>query len=130
MITTTSSRRVQQVAYLVQRLSADEIRQLIRLVPQLRDKPREIPEQGVESDELVTWVREQRSQYAPEALPMRDEDLFLGGMTAGEYFALPDEERERIWDELYAAAIESAPEREVKQDAIVPARQKHRSGDR
>jgi hypothetical protein len=102
------------VAYLVQRLDRDEIRQLIRLVPQLRDEPLVVTEQDVESDELVLWVREQMAPYTAETLPMRDDDLFLGGMTVGEYFALPDQERERIWDELYAEAIESAPEREVK----------------
>jgi hypothetical protein len=51
-------------------------------------------------------------------------------MTVGEYFALPDQERERIWGELYVEAIESAPDREVNPNAIVPARQKHRSRDR
>ena len=55
---------------------------------------------------------------------------YLGGMTVGEYFALPDQERERIWGELYVEAIESAPDREVNPNAIVPARQKHRSRDR
>lgn len=44
---------------------------------------------------------------------MQDEDAFLGGMTVGEYFALPEAERERIWNELYAEAIASAQEREV-----------------
>jgi len=97
----------------------DEIRQLTRRVPQLRDEPRVIPEKGAESDELVLWVREQMAPYAVETHPMRDDDLFLGGMTVGEYFALPDQERERIWDELYTEAIESAPERGVKADAVV-----------
>jgi hypothetical protein len=40
-------------------------------------------------------------------------------MTMAAYFALPEVERERIWDELYAEAIESAPEREMALDAIV-----------
>jgi len=70
----------------------DEIRQLTRRVPQLRDEPRVIPEKGAESDELVLWVREQMAPYAVETHPMRDDDLFLGGMTVGEYFALPDQE--------------------------------------
>jgi hypothetical protein len=68
--------------------------------------------------------------YAAETHATRDDAPFLGGMTVGEYFALPDQERERIWGELYVEAIESAPEREVNPNAVVPARQKHRSGDR
>ncbi|MFQ5812682.1 MAG: hypothetical protein ACE5I2_05765 [Anaerolineae bacterium] len=31
--------------------------------------------------------------------PLTEGDPFLGGLTVGEYFALPDEERERIWNE-------------------------------
>ncbi len=130
MMITTPSRRVQQVAYLVQRLDRNEIRQLIRLVPQLYEEPLVVTEKDEVADELVLWVREQMAQYATESRPMRDADLFLGGMAVGEYFALPDQERERIWDELYTEAIEAAPEREVKPDAIVSARQKHRSRDR
>jgi hypothetical protein len=42
-------------------------------------------------------------------------------MTVEAYFALPEPERERIWDELYATAIEPAQEREVSPKAVVPA---------
>ena len=53
---------------------------------------------------------------------MQEDDAFLGDMTVQAYFALPEAEREHIWDELYATAIETAQEREVKPDAVVPAR--------
>ena len=114
--TIATNRHVWQVAELVQRLDRDEIRELIRLVPRLQ---REVTG---ERSGLVQWAREQMAQYADEARPMRGEDAFVGDTTVGAYFALPEAERERIWDELYATAIETAREREVKPDAVVSAR--------
>jgi hypothetical protein len=37
------------------------------------------------------------------------------------YFNLPEADRERIWNELYATAIETIKEREVNTDAVKPA---------
>jgi hypothetical protein len=111
-----SSHHVQQVAELVQRLNRDEIRELLRLVPKLQAEAI-----ASQTSKAVAWAREQLAQHADEALPMQDEDIFLADKTVAEYFALPEDERERIWADLYAAAIESAPEHEVKPDAAVSA---------
>jgi hypothetical protein len=100
-MTDTISHHVWQVAELVQRLEQDEIQELIRLVPRLQK------EVTGEQSGLVQWAREQMAQYENEAHPMRGEDAFLSDTTVEAYFALPDAERERIWDELYAAAIET-----------------------
>ena len=100
-MTDATSRHVWQVTELVRRLDRDEIRELIRLVPRLQ---REVTG---ERSGLVRWAREQMAQYADEARPMQGEDAFVGGTTVKAYFALPEAERERIWDELYAAAIET-----------------------
>lgn len=113
-----SSRHVQQVAELVRRLNRDEIRELIRLVPQLQLEQEEATRQR---EDLIQWAHEQMAQHAGQARSMRDEDAFIGEMTVEAYFALSESERERIWDELYAAAIETAQEREVGPNAIVPA---------
>jgi hypothetical protein len=104
------------VAELVRRLDQDEIRELIRLVPRLQK------EAIGEQIGLVRWAREQMAQYADEARPMQGEDAFVGDMTVKAYFALPEADRERIWDELYATAIETAREYEVKPGAVVSAR--------
>lgn len=116
--TDLSLRHVQQVAALVQRLSPEEIRELLRLVPKLQTEAMALDQ----PDELVGWVQEQLAQYTTEAHPMQAEDLFLGDQSVADYFALPEAERERLWAELYVAAIESAPEHEVKPDATVSAR--------
>ena len=115
---TTPSRHVQQVAELVRRLNRDEIRELVRLVPQLQLEQEEVAGQR---NELVQWARGQMAQHTGQARPMRDEDPFIGDMTVEAYFALPESERERIWEELYATAIETAQEREVSPNAVVPA---------
>jgi len=107
-----ASRHVRQVAELARRLSREEIQELIQLVPQLRKEAT-----GKQSD-LVHWAREQMAQYRDESHPMQGEDAFIGDTTVEAYFALPEAERERIWNELYATAIETAPECEVKPDAM------------
>ena len=100
-VTDATSLHVRQVAELVRRLDQDEIRELIRLVPRLQK------EAIGERIGLVRWTREQMAQYADEARPMQGEDAFVGDMTVKAYFALPEADRERIWDELYATAIET-----------------------
>jgi len=129
IVESASSRHVQQVAELVRRLDRDEIQQLIRLVPQLRagsetatGQPGDSAQEIRHREDLVRWVRDRMAQYTTPARPMQSEDAFLGGMTVEAYFALPEAEREGIWDELYAAAIETSQEHEVKPDAVVPAR--------
>ena len=117
--TEISSRHVQQVAELVRRLNRDEIRQLIQLVFPLLEANEKTSKRR---DSLAQWAREQMAPYANQARPMQPQDAFLHDKTVEAYFALAETERERIWDELYAVAIESAQEREVKPDAIAPAR--------
>jgi len=129
MLTTPTS-RVQKVAALVQRLDRSELRELLRLVPRLREDPESGTDNVAHAADLMGWVREELSRYAAEAQPMHDDDRFLGGMTVAAYFVLPEAERERIWDEMYAEAIEAAPEREIKPDANISARQKHRPRNR
>ena len=110
------TRHVKQVAELVRHLTPEEMRELLRLVPKLQ-----IEAFAVSSpDDDVLWAREQLAQYNAEARPMAADDLFLDDRTVAEYFALPEAEREQIWTDLYATAIESAPEREVKPDATLP----------
>ena len=114
-----SGKHVKQVAELVRRLTRDEIKQLIRLVPQLRV---EVETAADKKSELAKWAREQMARYEHEAHPPQTEDRFIGDTTVETYFELPEAERERIWDELYATAIQSVEEREVKPDATSPAR--------
>ena len=117
MTSNISTRHVQQVAELVKRLTPDEMKELLRLAPGLRAASVAASQQ----DELGHWAREQMSRYSDLARPMQADDDFLDDTMVADYFARSEAERERIWGELYAAAIVSVPEREVKADAMVPS---------
>ncbi len=101
------AQRVTQVAELVRRLNRDELRQLIRLVPELQAEQENLTGRR---EDLVKWAREQMAPYAVEARPMRPEDTFIEDTTIAGYFDLPEEERERIWTRLYTRAIEAMDE--------------------
>ena len=114
----TPNQHVLQVAKLVRLLSRDEVRQLIRLVPQLQAEREVVADKR---KDLVRWAREQMAPYELQTRPMQDEEPFLGDVSVATYFDLPEAEREHIWDQLYADAIEAVEERQVKSDAVVPA---------
>ena len=40
----------------------------------------------------------------PERRPLGDDDLFLGELTVAEFFALPEAEQARIWNQAHAEA--------------------------
>jgi hypothetical protein len=114
----TPSQHVLQVAKLVRLLGQGEIRQLIRLVPQLQAEREGVADNRAS---LVRWAREQMAPYEHQTRPMQDEDAFVGDMSVAAYCDLPEAERDRIWNDLYARAIEKMKEREVKSDAVLPA---------
>jgi len=115
---------VERVARIIREMSAEEKRYLIYLVPELREveplKPSEQPLRP--SEEFLEQLR-QEILKAKGGAPPSDEDLFIGGLTVGEYLALSDEEQERLWNELYAKASaeldEENYEHPVKPDVLV-----------
>lgn len=115
-INNVPNKHVLQVAKLVNLLNHEEIQQLIQLVPQLQVEQQTVTTQQANA---VQWAKEQMAQYQTDAEPMQNTDLFLDDMSVEEYFNLSDAERERIWDEMYTAAIETMQEREAKPDAVV-----------
>lgn len=79
---------------------------------------------GVANDEAQAVLKEAREEiiaiYGGQ-VPPADQPYF-GGITWQEYQALPDEERQAIWDRLYAdfdIEIEAVEERDVRPDALV-----------
>ncbi len=79
---------------------------------------------GVTADEAGTvlkGVREEAIALYGGHAPPADQPYF-GGVTWREYQALPDEERQALWDRLYTefdAEIESIEEHDVQPDALV-----------
>lgn len=114
--------RVQKVARIIQLFTQEELVQLVDLVPQLQNaRP-------------VKEVKESAADYFRHELLVRRggepptlDEPFIGGLTYGEYLALPEEEEAAFWDELFAGeemGIDDFQEHDVRSDARVPARQK------
>ena len=116
--------RVVQVARLIRGLSPGEREQLKVLVPDLQ----RLPETNLMIDKggLRDYIQQELAKVGGEYPPLAEADPFLGGLTVGEYFALPDEDRGRIWDEEHTMDIEDFEEHDVKSNAYVPTRQKRR----
>ena len=72
------------------------------------------------------YSQQELAKVGSEYPSLTEADPFLGEFTVGEYFALPDEDRERIWNEEHAMETKDFKEHEVKPNAHVPARQKRR----
>jgi hypothetical protein len=79
---------------------------------------------GVSVDEAQTVLREAREEaialYGGQAPPA--DQPYFGGVTWREYQALSDEERQVLWDKLYAefdVEVEATEEQDVRPDALV-----------
>ena len=94
----------------------------IRILP-ARTVPPRLP-YSVSVDEAQTVLREVREEaitlYGGQAPPA--DQPYFGGVTWREYQALSDEERQALWDKLYAefdVEIEATEEQDVRSDALV-----------
>ena len=121
-LTPDPSNLVEQVARLIRTFDQEQIAQLLELVPQLHTiQPQKVSIPG-EQAELMAYFDHQL-ETLPEYPPMQDDDLFLGGLTVGEFFALPEAEQDRIWQEAHIEVecqLENQ-EQPVRPDAL-PAR--------
>jgi hypothetical protein len=120
--TTEFSVLVEQVARLIRHFDQRQKALLIQLVPELRTIRPEAADVPVEQDVLLTYFERKRSGWQ-ECQPLRGDDPFLAGLTVAEFFALPEEEQARLWDQAHAEAWRESAGREqpVQADAL-PAR--------
>jgi hypothetical protein len=79
---------------------------------------------NITDDEARTVLREVREEaialYGGQTPP--SDQPYFGGVTWQEYQALSDEERQALWDRLYAGfdtEIEAIEERDVRSDMLV-----------
>jgi hypothetical protein len=120
---TALTKRVKQAATLIQRFTFEELRQLAALVPEL-----ELAEREKQLTEAAQAYYHRELEQLQEAYPpLGDDESFVGGLTVSEYFALPEEEQERLWNAEFAMDIDDFEEHEVHPDAHIPARQKRRA---
>ena len=118
---------LEQIADTIRRLGRDGMRELIRLVPELREvgvPVEEVAPSQRDPGELRTWYTAKVKEVGPGYRTMQDNDPFLDGLTVGEYFALTDEEQKALWDRLYTEELdrfEDMEELDVPPEAV-PAR--------
>lgn len=119
---------VERVAHIIREMSAEEKRYLVYLVPELREvEPLKPPEQPLRPSKEFLEQLQQEMLKARGGVPPSDDEPFIGGLTRGEFYRLPEEEQEAIWDEVWAQAEAEAEEetevnyreRPVKPDALV-----------
>ncbi len=69
-----------------------------------------------EQTKLMAYLN-RKLDALPERSPMQDDDPFLGGLTVAEFFALPENQQARVWDQAHGKAVRQAhdkAERELK----------------
>jgi len=113
--------RLLRQAQLGQRLQVMVGQREIRILPE-GTVPSRLP-YGVSVDEAQTVLREVREEaitlYGGHPPPA--DQPYFGGVTWREYQALSDEERQALWDKIYAEfdiEIEATEEQDVRPDAL------------
>ena len=89
------SPRVQRVLKLIERLEPEERLQLGQMLPGDLSSIALTQSRAVEAATEYFRAKGKNRQPAPSL-----DDTFIGGLTYRQYFSLPDEEADRLWEEL------------------------------
>jgi hypothetical protein len=113
---------IEHVARLIKTFNRQQKAQLLKLVPELQTVRHEEADIPAEQVELMHYFQG-KIEALPEQNPLQDHDLFLGELTVAEFFALPESEQARLWQEAHRAAEQELGnyEQPVRPDAL-PAR--------
>ena len=97
---------LEQLARLIRRLDRRQKATLLQLVPELQTiRPDELAVTAGQND-LLTYF-DAKIAALSDARPLRDNDLYLGGLTVAEFFAAPEAEQARIWDAAHTEAFKA-----------------------
>ncbi len=109
-----SSVLVQQVARLIRTFDQQQIHQLFELVPEIREA--KISDKQAE---LMAYFQV-KVEASPTQKPLQDDDIFIGGLTVAEFFALPEYEQDRVWQQAHRQYETYSVDKEqpVQADAI------------
>ncbi len=99
--------RVRQIAKLIRQMDAEERRWLVQLVPELQTT-----RITAEQSELYAYF-EPRLQRLADAHPMSDADPFIGGLSVSQFFALPEDDQARLWEQVHTEAARDLNQREL-----------------
>lgn len=112
---------LEQIGAVIRRMSREEQRRLLDLVPDLRKAALQTPNrtEGQARETVLRLQEEIRADLGGELLS--PEEPFLGAMLLGEYLALPEEEKSTLWNTWADADPAELEEREISPHAL-PAR--------
>lgn len=95
---------VEKVARLIRAFSRHDKAKLLQLVPELQIIRAEEADLPAEQAELMAYFQSKIEALPPDYHPMLEDDIFLNDMTVSEFFALPELEQVRLWQEAHLAA--------------------------
>jgi len=107
---------IEQLAAAIRQMSPADRQRLFTLVPELRQEATQLPPQNL--DEVQAAVEPVRTEVlqALGGQPLSSDEPFLGELTLGQYFDLPDEERAHLWDTWADVDIYKLKARNVRPD--------------
>ena len=111
---------LEQVAAVIRRMRPQDRQQLLAMVPELAT---DAIKQKKLLDEAEQTVKQLKQELLTEldGQPLSSDELFLAGVTLGQYLDLSEEERAKLWDDWSDIELEDIEELEVRPDAL-PAR--------
>ncbi len=109
---------VEQLAAAIKQMSQTDQKQLLDLVPDLRHIASQPSSRTV--DQAQATVARLRAEVLSvlKDRPLSPDEPFIGGWTLGQYHALPDEERTKLWDEWAGTDLMELEEQEVDSNAL------------
>ncbi len=110
---------VEQIAAAIKQMKPEDQQRLLDLAPDLRRIAANPPSRTTEQAQATVARVQADVLAAVEGRPLSPDEPFLGDLTLGQYQALPDEEKARLWETWAGADWTALKEREVNPDALL-----------
>jgi hypothetical protein len=107
---------IEQVAAVIRNMTRKDRQRLLELVPELQEIA--YAPAAVQGDASIEQLREEIA-VALGTQPLAADDLFVEGLTVGEYLDLSDSERADIWNRWLPNETESWKEVDVHANALL-----------
>jgi len=112
---------IEQLAAVIRQMNVADRQRLLALAPELRQDALQLPPHTPDSAQVAVERLRAEVLQALQGQRLSPNEPFLEGLTLGEYLALPDVERKRLWAAWTEVALDHLEEKDVRPDAT-PAR--------
>ena len=109
---------VEQIAAVIKQMDQTEQERLLDLVPSLRQVATRRPVRTAEQTQANIARLQTEVLAALDNQPLSPDDPFLGDLTLGQYHALSDEKKAKLWDEWADVDLMALEEQEAKPNAL------------